>query len=31
DDFEQVYTVIAAALPGLHSWVDQRIAANGDG
>lgn len=29
DDFEQVFTVIAAALPGLHSWVDERLAQNG--
>lgn len=28
-DFERVYTVIEAALPGLHEWVDQRLAQNG--
>ena len=27
DDFEQVFAVIAAALPGLHSWVDERLTA----
>lgn len=26
DDFEDVFTVIAAALPGLHGWVDERLA-----
>lgn len=26
DDFEDVYTVIDAALPGLHVWVDERLA-----
>lgn len=26
DDFEDVFTVIDAALPGLHRWVDQRLA-----
>ena len=26
DDFEEVFTVIDAALPGLHSWVDERLA-----
>jgi protein-tyrosine phosphatase len=31
DDFEQVFTVIAAALPGLHGWVDERLAHSGDG
>lgn len=30
DDFEDVFTVIAAALPGLHSWVDERLGSNGD-
>ncbi|OBI12162.1 protein tyrosine phosphatase [Mycobacterium sp. E2462] len=29
DDFERVYSVIEAALPGLHDWVDQRLAQNG--
>jgi len=24
-DFEEVYTVIEAALPGLHAWVDERL------
>lgn len=26
DDFEDVFTVIDASLPGLHSWVDERLA-----
>jgi protein-tyrosine phosphatase len=26
DDFEGVFTVIAASLPGLHDWVDARLA-----
>ncbi|GFG69907.1 MULTISPECIES: low molecular weight protein-tyrosine-phosphatase [Mycolicibacter] len=26
DDFVDAYTVIAAALPGLHDWVDGRLA-----
>ncbi|MDY6996206.1 MAG: low molecular weight protein-tyrosine-phosphatase [Actinomycetota bacterium] len=26
DDFEDVFTVIDAALPGLHEWVDDRLA-----
>jgi len=30
-DFEQVLTVIEAALPGLHDWVDNRLAQNGHG
>ncbi|MGE0216528.1 low molecular weight protein-tyrosine-phosphatase [Mycolicibacterium sp.] len=25
DDFEDVFTVIDAALPGLHDWVDDRL------
>jgi protein-tyrosine phosphatase len=25
-DFEEVFTVIEAALPGLHDWVDARLA-----
>jgi protein-tyrosine phosphatase len=29
DDFEDVFTVIEAALPGLHAWVDERLAENG--
>nr|WP_281352791.1 low molecular weight protein-tyrosine-phosphatase [Mycobacterium botniense] len=28
-DFERVFTVIEAALPGLHDWVDERLAENG--
>jgi protein-tyrosine phosphatase len=31
DDFEDVYTVIEASLPGLHAWVDERLAENGRG
>jgi protein-tyrosine phosphatase len=31
DDFEDVFTVIEAALPGLHDWVDERLAKNGHG
>jgi low molecular weight protein-tyrosine phosphatase len=26
DDFEDVFTVIDAALPGLHGWVDDQLA-----
>lgn len=29
DDFERAYEVIEAALPGLHAWVDERLAQNG--
>ncbi|KLO32007.1 low molecular weight protein-tyrosine-phosphatase [Mycobacterium haemophilum] len=29
DDFEEVFAVIEAALPGLHDWVDERLAQNG--
>jgi protein-tyrosine phosphatase len=29
DDFEEVFAVIEAALPGLHEWVDQQLAARG--
>ena len=29
DDFEDVFTVIEAALPGLHDWVDEQLAENG--
>jgi protein-tyrosine phosphatase len=29
DDFEDVFTVIAASLPGLHDWVDARLADEG--
>ena len=31
EEFEQVLTVIEAALPGLHDWVDKRLAQNGHG
>ena len=31
DDFEEVFTIIEAALPGLHDWVDERLAQNGQG
>ena len=31
DDFEDVLAVIEAALPGLHDWVDERLAENGQG
>ena len=30
-DFEEVLTVIEAALPGLHDWVDEQLAQNGHG
>ena len=29
DDFEDVFAVIEAALPGLHDWVDERLGQNG--
>jgi len=29
-DFDEVFTVIEAALPGLHHWVDDRLATRGD-
>jgi protein-tyrosine phosphatase len=29
DDFEVVFTVIEAALPGLHDWVDEQLAGRG--
>jgi protein-tyrosine phosphatase len=29
DDFEEVYTVIESALPGLHDWVDEQLATRG--
>ncbi len=29
EDFEEVYSVIEAALPGLHAWVDEQLAARG--
>ncbi|QZA15999.1 low molecular weight phosphotyrosine protein phosphatase [Mycobacterium malmoense] len=28
-DFEKVFAVIEAALPGLHGWVDEQLARNG--
>jgi protein-tyrosine phosphatase len=28
-DFEDTFTVIAAALPGLHAWVDEQLTARG--
>jgi len=31
DDFEEVFAVIEAALPGLHDWVDERLSQNGQG
>jgi protein-tyrosine phosphatase len=31
EDFEAVYDVIEAALPGLHDWVDDRLERNGQG
>jgi protein-tyrosine phosphatase len=30
-DFEEVLTVIEAALPGLHAWVDEQLERNGHG
>ena len=30
-DFERVFHVIAAALPGLHDWVDDQLAGDGSG
>jgi protein-tyrosine phosphatase len=29
DDFEDVFAVIDASLPGLHEWVDEQLAARG--
>jgi protein-tyrosine phosphatase len=29
EDFESVFTVIEAALPGLHEWVDEQLAGRG--
>jgi protein-tyrosine phosphatase len=29
DDFEDVYSVIDASLPGLHDWVDEQLAGRG--
>jgi protein-tyrosine phosphatase len=31
DDFEETFAVIEAALPGLHDWIDERLAQNGSG
>ena len=31
EDFEDVFAVIEASLPGLHAWVDERLAQNGQG
>jgi len=31
DDFERAFAVISAALPGLHDWVDERLASAGGG
>lgn len=31
DDFESVFAVIEAALPGLHDWVDERLTQIGSG
>ncbi|OBK17228.1 low molecular weight protein-tyrosine-phosphatase [Mycobacterium asiaticum] len=31
NDFKEVFNVIEAALPGLHAWVDERLAQNGSG
>lgn len=28
-NFEEVFAVIESALPGLHDWVDERLARNG--
>jgi protein-tyrosine phosphatase len=29
DDFEAVFDAIEASLPGLHNWVDERLARDG--
>jgi protein-tyrosine phosphatase len=29
EDFEEIFAIIEAALPGLHDWVDARLAENG--
>ena len=29
DDFEDVFTMIESALPGLHDWVDEQLAGRG--
>jgi protein-tyrosine phosphatase len=31
DDFEAVFEAIEASLPGLHNWVDERLARDGIG
>ncbi|WP_424399063.1 low molecular weight protein-tyrosine-phosphatase [Mycobacterium uberis] len=31
DDFEETFAVIEAALPGLHDWLNERLAQNGHG
>jgi low molecular weight protein-tyrosine phosphatase len=31
DDFESVLAAIEASLPGLHTWVDKRLAQDGSG
>jgi protein-tyrosine phosphatase len=31
DDFEVAFTAIEAALPGLHTWVDEQLARDGHG
>ena len=31
DDFEAVFAAIEASLPGLHTWVDERLARDGHG
>lgn len=30
-DFEDVFAVIEASLPGLHAWVDEQLGRNGSG
>lgn len=30
-DFQESFTVIEAALPGLHAWIDQRLTGSGGG
>jgi protein-tyrosine phosphatase len=29
EDFEETFSVIEAALPGLHQWVDEQLADRG--
>ena len=31
DDFEATFAAIEASLPGLHTWVDEQLARNGQG